>query len=167
MDTTPNYWHQVFPVKGTVNTTVYKGIFDNCALTTYGKSFWKAPFCSSITMQKARSIPTWFYEFAAEELEWPAQSSNFNPTEHFWDEWECWIWVRSSCPKSVPDLTNKYLTEWAQNYGKPFQRKGVCFIHKERFNSIVMPMIWQCPISSYRYDGQESTNFWQYSVLLA
>lgn len=37
---------------------------------------------------KASSIKTRFDEFVVKELNWYAQSSDFNPTKHFWDELE-------------------------------------------------------------------------------
>ena len=49
-------------------------------------------------------------EFGVEELDWPAQSPDFNPTEHLWDELEQRLRDRPSCPTSMPDLTNA-LTE--------------------------------------------------------
>ena len=35
---------------------------------------------------KAQSIMAWLDEFGVEEFDWPAQSSDFNPTEHIRDE---------------------------------------------------------------------------------
>ncbi|KAL7857365.1 hypothetical protein SRHO_G00162640 [Serrasalmus rhombeus] len=57
------------------------------------------------------SIKTWMSEFGVEELDWPAQSSDLNPTEHLWDELERRLRARPSCPTSLSDLTNALLEE--------------------------------------------------------
>jgi hypothetical protein len=54
-----------------------------------GNSLGKALFSFSMTMPNARSIHKCFVENGVEELDWPAQSPNLNPIEHFWDELEC------------------------------------------------------------------------------
>lgn len=47
-----------------------------------------------------------------EELVWPVQSPDFNPTEHLWDEQECLLPARTSCPKPLLDLTTALDAEW-------------------------------------------------------
>ena len=49
-----------------------------------------------------------------EELDWPAQSPDFNPIEHLWDELERRLRARPSRPQSVPDLTNVHVAECKQ-----------------------------------------------------
>ena len=49
-----------------------------------------------------------------DELDWPAQSPDLNPTEHLWDELEQTLRARPSCPTSVCDLTNVLLEEWSK-----------------------------------------------------
>ena len=53
-------------------------------------------------------------EFGVEELDWPAQSPDLNPTEHLWDELERRLRARPSRPTSVCDLINALLEEWSQ-----------------------------------------------------
>ncbi|MCJ8745688.1 hypothetical protein PDJAM_G00133110 [Pangasius djambal] len=65
-------------------------------------------------VHKARSIKTWMSEFGVEELDWPAQSPDFNPIEHLWDELVRRLRARPSHPTSVPDLTNVLLEEWSK-----------------------------------------------------
>uniref|UniRef100_A0AAR2L0Y8 Tc1-like transposase DDE domain-containing protein n=1 Tax=Pygocentrus nattereri TaxID=42514 RepID=A0AAR2L0Y8_PYGNA len=55
-----------------------------------------------------RSIKTRMSQFGVEELDWPAQSPDFNPIEHLWDELERRL---PSRPTSVSDLTNELLEE--------------------------------------------------------
>ena len=45
-------------------------------------------------------------EFGVRELDWPAQSPDFNPIEHLLDELERRLRARPSHPTSVCDLTN-------------------------------------------------------------
>ena len=52
-------------------------------------------------------IQKWFVEIGLEEHDWPAQSPDFNPIEHLWDEFERRLQAR---PKA--DLTNAHMTEW-------------------------------------------------------
>ena len=70
-------------------------------------------------------------EFGVDELNWPAQSPDLNPIEHFWDELERRLRARPSCPTSVCDLTNALLEEWSKipinPCGKPSQKSCSCY----------------------------------------
>lgn len=60
-------------------------------LLTLKDKFEDGPFmfqhdCAPV--HKARAIKTWMSEFAVKEIDWPAQSPNFKPTKHLWDELE-------------------------------------------------------------------------------
>lgn len=58
-------------------------------------------------MHKGSSMKTLFAKVGPDVVEFPAQSPNLNPTDHHWDELECW-----PHPTSIPELTN--VAEWAQ-----------------------------------------------------
>lgn len=105
------------PVKGNLNASSYQVILDNSMLPTLWKQFGEGPFlfqhdCAPV--HKARSIKAWLDEFGVEELDWPAQSPDLNPTEHLWDELERRLRARPSSPTSVSDLTNALLDEWGK-----------------------------------------------------
>ncbi len=63
-----------------------------------------------------------------EELDWPAQSPDFNPSQHLWDELEQMLRAKPSHPTSLPDLTNTLQDEYKQKQKK---------IHKETLQHLV------------------------------
>ncbi|KAL0147879.1 hypothetical protein M9458_056838, partial [Cirrhinus mrigala] len=84
---------------------------------TLWEQFGSGPFlfqhdCTPV--HKARSIKTWMTESGVDELDWPAQIPDLNPTEHLWDELEQRLRARPSRPTSVCDLTNALLEEWSK-----------------------------------------------------
>ena len=80
---------------------------------------WERPFPIPARLRScASSIKTLFDEFGVEELQWPAQRPDLNPTEHLEKALECKLRARPSRPTSVPDLANALLTEWALNRGQ-------------------------------------------------
>jgi hypothetical protein len=62
-----------------------------------------------------------FVEIGVEELDWPAQSPDLNPIEHFCDELDCHLHARPNHPTSVPDLTNALVAELKQVPAAMFQ----------------------------------------------
>lgn len=40
----------------------------------------------SVFMHKAWSMKTWVAKIGLKEIEWPTQSLDLNPMEHFWDK---------------------------------------------------------------------------------
>ena len=50
-------------------------------------------------------------KFGVEELDWPAQSLDLNPSEHLWDKFERRLQAKPSHLTSVSDLTNALLEE--------------------------------------------------------
>ena len=100
-------------------------------------------------MHKVRSIQKWFVEISEEELDWPAQSPDFNPIEQLWDEIERRMRARPNHPTPVTDLANALVAEWKQVPAAMFQHLMVCIpkrveaviAAKEGTTSILMPMI--------------------------
>jgi hypothetical protein len=84
------------------------------------------------------SMHKMFVEIGVEELDWPAQSPDFNSIEHPWDELERQLRARPNRPTSVPELTNALVAEWKQVpaamfqhlSGKPPQKSGSCYSSK-------------------------------------
>ena len=85
---------------------------------------WKRLF-DYLPVHNAKSIKKWFDELCVAELQWPAQSPDLNPTEHFCDELECLLQARPSYSTSVTDLAKALLTAWAQIHTQCSDRKSV------------------------------------------
>lgn len=71
--------------------SAYQEILGYFKVPTLLEKFGNSPFlfqhdCARV--QKAGPIKTWMNEFGVEEVHWPAQSTDPNPTEHLWDELE-------------------------------------------------------------------------------
>ena len=102
-------------VKGNLNTTPYNYVLDNSVLPTFWQKFGEGPFLyqhDNSPMHKAKSIQKWFVEICVEELDWPAQSPDLNPIEHFWDELEHRLRASPNRPTSVPDLKQCSNIQW-------------------------------------------------------
>jgi hypothetical protein len=78
------------PVKGNLNSRPYNYILDNYVLSTSWQQFGKQFLFQhdNVPVHKSRSIRKWLVEIGVEELDWPAQSPDFNPIKHLWDELE-------------------------------------------------------------------------------
>ena len=78
-------------VKGNLNATAYNYILDDSVLLALWQQFGECPFLfqhDNAPVHKARPIQKWFVEIGGEELDWPAQSTDLNPIEHFFNELE-------------------------------------------------------------------------------
>ena len=73
-----------FPsVKGNLNATAYNEIVAILCFQLCGNSLGEALSCFSMTMPLSTKR---FAEIGVEELDWLAQSPDFNPVDHLWDE---------------------------------------------------------------------------------
>jgi hypothetical protein len=64
-------------------------ILDDSGLPTLWQQFGEGPFLfqhGNAPVHKVRSIQKWFVKISVEELDWPVQSPDLNPTEHLRDE---------------------------------------------------------------------------------
>ena len=87
------------PVKGNLNTTAYNDILDDFAVPALWQQFEEVPFLfqhDNAPVHKARSIHKWFVENGVEELDWPAQSPDLNPTDC-----EPGLIAQHQCPTSL------------------------------------------------------------------
>lgn len=71
------------------------------------KIFFSFNMTNSASVHKARSKKKWFSQFGVEELDWPAQSLDLNPTRH--------QRARPFNPTSVLDFTKALAAELEQN----------------------------------------------------
>lgn len=73
------------------------------------------------TVYIVRSMNTWFVKAGLDKLDWPGETPDLNLTEHLWDEFECKLHSRPSCPGISADLSNALVVEWAQSPTTTFQ----------------------------------------------
>jgi len=102
-------------VRGTLNAEVYRDILDNSALPTLWQQFGNGPFVfqhDNAAIHKADAITDWFDEMGVQELDWPSQSPDLNPTEHLWDELERRLRARPQRPKTTTQLFAMLQEEW-------------------------------------------------------
>lgn len=73
-----------------------------------------------------------FANIGVEELKWPAQSTDLNPTKHIWDKLEHLLHIRPSCWTSGPDLTDAFVARWAQILTARLQNPVKSLLRKQR-----------------------------------
>jgi len=102
-------------VKGTLKASAYQEILDNFMIPTLWKQFGDGPFlfqhdCAPV--HKPNSLKTWMSQFGVEELAWPAQSPDFNPIEHLWDELEQRLRARPSVQHQCLTSQMRFWKNW-------------------------------------------------------
>ena len=86
-----------------MRSTAYNDVRDDYMLPNLWQQFGEGPFLfqhDNAPMHKGRSIQKWFVEIGVEELDWPVQNPELNPSEHLWDELECPLRASPNCPTS-------------------------------------------------------------------
>ncbi len=95
-------------------------------------------------MHKARVIKTQSDELGVVELDF-----DLNPIKH---QQERILQAKTSCPTSVPDLTNALLDDWAKvltdTLQNPFQKSGSYYSYY-RTNAILMSMPLECIVIEF------------------
>ena len=91
-------------------------ILDDSVLPTLWQKFGKGPFRfqhDNAPMHRSRYIQEWFAEIGVEELDWPAQSPDLNPSNTFGMNWnadsEPGLIAQHQCPTSL-----MLVAEWKQ-----------------------------------------------------
>lgn len=100
----------------------------------YGRSF-TVPARLCLCAQSKENM------FGVKELDWPVQSPDLNPTVHFWEELERWLWTNlSAWPHkcSFEWMGINSLRHTLKSCGKPTQKSGGCCSCRGGFNLTAM-----------------------------
>lgn len=110
--------------------------------------------CSSSIIPLCKKKTAWRHGLPS--LEWKNSMTSY-PSEHAWDELECWLHPTPPQPISVPDLINAIVAEWSQILKAMLENvvESLKLGTKTGMGSLTC---------TYQCDGQVSRNIWSYSV---
>ncbi|KAJ8869531.1 hypothetical protein PR048_028522 [Dryococelus australis] len=104
-------------VRGSMNTEAYCNILDNGMPPTLW-CFYEMDPCyfqdDNARCHVSRATMQWYADNNVRRLDWPAQSPDFNPIEHLWDEMDRRVRARQMRPKSIAQLMEWLQEEWGQ-----------------------------------------------------
>ncbi|KAJ8879843.1 hypothetical protein PR048_020460 [Dryococelus australis] len=102
-------------VRGSMNTEAYCNILGNEMLSTLWRFYGMDPCYfqdDNASCHVSRATMQWHADNNVRRLDWPAQSPDFNPIKHLWDELDRWVRARQARPKSISQLMEWLREEW-------------------------------------------------------
>src|SRR5215813_7771590 len=102
-------------VVGNMISEMYVDILNNAAFPTLWQSFGEGQFLfqqDNCSIHKSRLAQEWFDEMGVQKLDWPSQSPDLNPIEHFWEELERRLCSQPNRPSLLQALTSTVMDAW-------------------------------------------------------